>query len=157
MSSSDPTVTEDFGKPETWMNPYPAYRKWREQSPLVAKMPLVMLDGTQLEVFNWLLLRHEDVYGVLRNHETFSSDPPQFPNMPAPRLPLIQDDPPRHSKMRRLVSKAFTARRIAQLEPWIRENAEEMIDAMGQGEADMMASLAIPLPVRVIARLLGIG
>ena len=92
---------------------------------------------------------------MLRDHETFSSDFPPVPNGP-PRLPLIQDDPPRHSVLRRIVNKAFTARRIAQLEPWIRETAAELLAAMGSGEADVVASLAIPLPVRVIARLLGI-
>jgi cytochrome P450 len=68
----------------------------------------------------------------------------------------VQDDPPRHSVLRRLVSKAFTARRIAQLEPWIRQNAEELIEAMGDGETEVMDGLAIPLPARVIARLMGI-
>ena len=68
-----------------------------------------------------------------------------------PRLPLVQDDPPRHAVLRRLVSKAFTARRIAQLKPWIRRNAEELLEAMGDREAEVMGGLAVPLPVRVIA------
>jgi cytochrome P450 len=92
----------------------------------------------------------------LRDHETFSSEPPQIPGMSVPRLPLVQDDPPRHSLLRRLVSKAFTARRIAQLEPWIRQNAQELLEVMGEGEAEVMGGLAVPLPVRVIARLMGI-
>lgn len=58
--------------------------------------------------------------------------------------------------LRRLVNKAFTARRIAQIEPWIRENAAELVAAMGEGEAEVIGGLAIPLPVRVIARMLGI-
>jgi len=119
-------------------------------------MPFVLPDGSEIETFNWLLLRHREVYGVLRDHETFSSEPPQVPGLSVPRLPLVQDDPPRHSVLRRLVSKAFTARRIAQLEPWIRQNAEELLEAMVGGEAEVMDGLAVPLPVRVIARLLGI-
>ncbi len=155
MSATEPVVVEDFFKPATWENPYPAYSAWRERSPVVARMPFVMPDGSEIEAYSWLLLRHDEVYGALRDHETFSSDFPPIPNGP-PRLPLIQDDPPRHSVMRRLVNKAFTARRIAQIEPWIRENAEELIAAMGDGEAEVIGGLAIPLPVRVIARLLGI-
>jgi len=64
--------------------------------------------------------------------------------------------PQRYAVLRRLVNKAFTARRIAQIGPWIRENAAEMVDAMGEGEADVIDSLAIPPPVWVIARLLGV-
>ena len=156
MSIGEPLIAEDFFKPATWENPYPAYTAWREQSPLIARMPLVLPDGSEVESFSWLLLRHQEVYSVLRDHETFSSDPPELPGRPAPGLPLIQDDPPRHTVLRRLVNKAFTARRIAQLEPWIRQNAEELIGAMGAGEADVIACLAVPLPVKVIARLLGI-
>ncbi|MGB6088343.1 MAG: cytochrome P450, partial [Candidatus Binataceae bacterium] len=142
-------------KPATWENPYPAYSFWRARSPFIARIPFVLPDGSELEAYSWLVLKHDEVYGVLRDHETFSSDFPPVPNGP-PRLPLIQDDPPRHSVLRRIVNKAFTARRIAQLEPWIRETAAELLAAMGSGEADVVASLAIPLPVRVIARLLGI-
>ena len=155
MSTGEPLIVEDFFNPATWENPYPAYSVWRQRSPIVARMPFVMVDGTELEAFSWLMLRHEEAYRVLRDHETFSSDPPQVPGMP-PRLPLLQDDPPHHAILRRLVNKAFTARRIAQLEPWIRENAEELIGAIGAGEGDVVGGLAIPLPVKVIARLLGI-
>ena len=101
------------------------------------------------------MLKHDEVYGALRDHETFSSDFPTVPNGP-PRLPLIQDDPPRHAVLRRIVNKAFTARRIARIEQWIRENAAALVAAMGDGEVDVIGGLAIPLPVRVIARLLGI-
>jgi hypothetical protein len=48
--------------------------------------------------------------------------------------------------LRRLVKKAFTARRIAQIEPWIRENAAELVAAMGEGEAEVIGGLAIPDP-----------
>ncbi|HXW83658.1 MAG TPA: cytochrome P450 [Candidatus Binataceae bacterium] len=155
MSAEEPQVIDDFFKPATWQNPYPAYSTWRDRSPFIARIPFVLPDGSDLEAYSWLVLKHDEVYGVLRDHETFSSDFPAVPNGP-PRLPLIQDDPPRHAVFRRIVNKAFTARRIAQLEPWIRETAEELITAMGAGEADVIAGLGIPLPVRVIARLLGI-
>lgn len=155
MSADQSLIVEDFFKPATWENPYPAYSFWRARSPFIARIPFVLPDGSELEAYSWLVLKHDEVYGVLRDHETFSSDFPLVPNGP-PRLPLIQDDPPRHAVLRRIVNKAFTARRIAQLEPWIRETAVELLAAMGSGEADVVANLAIPLPVRVIARLLGI-
>jgi cytochrome P450 len=155
MSAEQPLIVEDFFKPATWENPYPAYSFWRARSPFIARIPFVLPDGSELEAYSWLVLKHDEVYGVLRDHETFSSDFPPVPNGP-PRLPLIQDDPPRHAVLRRIVNRAFTARRIAQLEPWIRETAVELLAAMGSGEGDVVAGLAIPLPVRVIARLLGI-
>jgi len=155
MRAEEPLVVHDFYKPATWQNPYPAYSTWRERSPFIARTPFVLPDGTELESYTWLVLKHDEVYGVLRDHETFSSDFPAVPNGP-PRLPLIQDDPPRHALLRRIVNKAFTARRIAQLEPWIRETTAELIDAMPEGEADVIEGLGVPLPVRVIARLLGV-
>lgn len=156
MSVGEPALVEDFLRSATWSDPYPIYSRWRERSPVLARMPFVLPDGSEIETFNWLLLRHREVYGVLRDHETFSSEPPQIPGLSVPRLPLVQDEPPRHSVLRRLISKAFTARRIAQLEPWIRQNAEELLDLMGDGETELMDGFAVPLPVRVIARLLGI-
>jgi len=155
MSVADPIAVDDFYNPATWENPYPAYSAWRNRSPVIAPIPFMLSDGSELEAYSWLLLKHEQVYAVLRDHETFSSDFLPVPNGP-PRLPLIQDDPPRYAVLRRLVNKAFTARRIAQIGPWIRENAAEMVDAMGEGEADVIDSLAIPPPVWVIARLLGV-
>ena len=156
MNVREPAVVEDFFRSTTWTDHYAAYSRWREQSPVLARMPFVLPDGSEIETFNWLLLRHREVYGVLRDHETFSSEPPQIPGMSVPRLPLVQDHPPRHAVLRRLVSKAFTARQIAQLKPWIHRNAEELLEAMGDGEAEVMGGLAVPLPVRVIARLMGI-
>jgi hypothetical protein len=66
------------------------------------------------------------------------------------------DDPPRHTRFRRLVNKAFTLKRIEALEPWIASVANELLDEMGTGEVDIVQSYTIPLPVKIIARLLGI-
>src|SRR5439155_25558397 len=68
----------------------------------------------------------------------------------------IQDDPPRHTRFRRLVNKAFTLKRMEALEPWIASVTNELLDELGEGETDVVRSYTIPLPVKVIARLLGI-
>jgi cytochrome P450 len=95
------------------------------------------------------------VYGALRDHETFSSE-----NLMAgrfgPPIVLIQDDPPRHTRFRRLVNKVFTLKRVEALEPWITSIAHELLDEIGDGTADIVESYTVPLPVKVIARLLGI-
>jgi cytochrome P450 len=95
------------------------------------------------------------VYSALRDHETFSSE-----NLMAgrfgPPIVLIQDDPPRHTRFRRLVNKVFTLKRVEALEPWITSIAHELLDEIGDGTADVVESYTVPLPVKVIARLLGI-
>src|SRR4029453_1004055 len=66
------------------------------------------------------------------------------------------DDPPRHTHLRRLVNKTFTLKRIEALTPWITSVVTELLDEIGTIETDMVPSYTIPLPVKVIARLLGI-
>src|SRR5262249_3372609 len=65
-------------------------------------------------------------------------------------------DPPRHTRFRSLVNKVFTPRRIAELEPWLTGVANELLDEMGTGDVDVVRNYTVPLPVRTIARLLGI-
>jgi hypothetical protein len=71
-------------------------------------------------------------------------------------LVLINDDPPRHTRFRRLVNKAFTPRRIAGCEPWIEAIANELLDEIGGSESDVVRGYTMPLPVKTIATLLGI-
>jgi hypothetical protein len=71
-------------------------------------------------------------------------------------LVLITDDPPRHTRFRRLVNKTFTLKRIEALTPWITAIANELLDESGEGELDVVQQYTIPLPVKIIARLLGI-
>jgi len=156
MSIEDPAMTDVFGQPETWANPYPAYRQFRDRSPLAAHWPIVLLDGTKIDAYVWLLLRYDQVSAALRDPATFSSQNPA-PGIVAPQLVMISDDPPRHTRFRRLVNKAFTARRIAELEPWIKAVAEGLLDQIAIGKSvDAVDAFTMPLPVQVIARMLGI-
>jgi cytochrome P450 len=139
-------------------DPYPAYAEVRATEGL-AYLPL--LDA-------WLVSRHEDVAGVLRQARLFSSargmgdlvamafagDPQQ---RDAPRL-LILEDPPVHTALRRMVARGFTPSRIAVAEPLITDIAREQVAGLvEQGSAgELMRDLAMPFPVRVIAELLGI-
>jgi cytochrome P450 len=134
MSIEDPAMTDVFGQPETWANPYPAYRQFRDRSPLAAHWPIVLLDGTKIDAYVWLLLKYDQVSAALRDPATFSSQNPA-PGIVAPQLVMISDDPPRHTRFRRLVNKAFTARRIAELEPWIKAVAEGLLDQIAIGKS----------------------
>jgi cytochrome P450 len=72
-----------------------------------------------------------------------------------PKLVLLED-PPRHTQLRRLVNKAFTPKRIETLVPWITSVAHALLDAIDTAETDLVQSYTMPLPVQVIAHLLGI-
>jgi cytochrome P450 len=110
----------------------------------------------------WHIFRYADVARVLSEHATFSSDESRY--LPAEHRDtspisssILRMDPPRHRQLRTLVSQAFTPRMVAQLEPRIREITSGLLDQVAEnGEMDVISDLAYPLPVTVIAELLGI-
>jgi len=138
-------------------NPYPVYRQLRERSPFYyVDLPAGSVPGIEEPLQSWALMKFADVYGALRDHETFSSANNPLVGKAFPPLVLILDDPPRHTRFRRLVNKAFTLRRIEALTPWITSVASELLDDARLGEIDIVQRYTVPLPVKVIARLLGI-
>ncbi len=139
-------------------DPYPVYQQMRDQTPTeLIFLPAGVVPGLDEPLKAWALMKYADVYNALRDHDTFSSARnPLVEKGIFPRLVLIADDPPRHTRFRRLVNKAFTLKRVEALEPWITKVANEQLDEMGTGEVDVVQSYTIPLPVKVIARLLGI-
>ena len=156
---SDTTV---FTPEQLWMpgfiaNPYPTYHHLRDQSPLnFMLLPAGAASGVNEPLRAWALMKHDDVYNALRDHETFSSERNPLVGKVLPKLTLLHDDPPRHAHLRRLVNKTFTLKRIEALTPWITSVVTELLDEIGTTETDMMQSYTIPLPVKVIARSLGI-
>lgn len=138
-------------------DPYPAYQQFRDHTPLhYVDLPAGKVPGIDEPIRAWALMKYDDVYGALRDHDTFSSARNPLVGKAFPPLVLILDDPPRHTRFRRLVNKTFTLKRIEALTPWITGVAHELLDEMGHGETEIVQSFTIPLPVRVIARLLGI-
>ncbi|GAA1788025.1 cytochrome P450 [Luedemannella flava] len=110
----------------------------------------------------WHVFRYADVVPVLAEPLIFSSDlselvPPQPEVELFNRGNFARMDPPRHDKLRRLVSRAFTPRVVADLAPRITAVTQELLDAVaGEPEFDLVTALAYPLPVTVIAELLGV-
>ncbi len=112
----------------------------------------------------WVVTRHEDVVEVSRDHERFSSERGSALNadMPLPQLAMFQQqlihmDPPRHTKLRKLVNKGFTPRMIGKLESRVRDRAREIVDKIARkGECDFVTAVAAELPLLVIAELLGV-
>ncbi|WP_018331226.1 cytochrome P450 [Actinomycetospora chiangmaiensis] len=105
------------------------------------------------------LFRHADVLAVLRDPARFSSDRSRLAPATAAvsRGMLTQIDPPEHRRLRSIVSTAFTPRRVADLEPRIREITRGLLDSLPDaGSFDLVDALAFPLPVTVIAEMLGL-
>lgn len=105
------------------------------------------------------VFRHADVTRIVADPATFSSDTVTRLSggeaSPPPGTLLLMD-PPKHRKMRRLVTQAFGARRVEALGERIRELATELLDAIEGPETDLVDAFANPLPVTVIAELLGV-
>jgi cytochrome P450 len=128
-------------------NPYPAYDLMRSASPVSYLAPF---DA-------WTVFDYEGVKRVLVDHDTFSSDLSVAPGHGNPGQWFLFFDPPRHTKLRALISKAFTPRVVTNLEPRIRELSRELLDqTIERGEMDLPVDFAVPLPMRVIAELLGV-
>ncbi|UYP19632.1 cytochrome P450 [Rhodococcus sp. Z13] len=134
-------------------DPYPTYRRLREEAPLYYNPDLDF----------WALSRHADVVAAFRDNIRLSSangvslDPAAYgPNAHKVMSFLAMDDP-RHMRMRRLVSKGFTPRRVADLEDRILELTLRYLEpALSAGEFDWIAEVAGKLPMDVISELLGV-
>ena len=123
-------------------NPFAMYDQLRIASPLVQIPP--PFDA-------WAIFDYDGVKRVMSDHDSFSS------RVPAPRHWFLFLDPPNHTKLRALISRAFTPRSIANLEPRIRKLSMELLNqSIGRGEMDLAADFSTPLPAMVIAEMIGI-
>ncbi|MDX6452590.1 MAG: hypothetical protein QOH16_2639 [Gaiellaceae bacterium] len=155
------TVAFDPTLPEQRENPFAVLELARREQPVF-----------YAEKFGlWIVTRHDDVLAVLKDHRSFSSEgalksspgayPPAvqevlaegFPEMPY----IIEVDPPVHDRIRGLITKAFTPRRVAELAPRIEVIARELVDSFAaDGEGDIVERFAWPLPLRVLGELFGV-
>jgi cytochrome P450 len=128
-------------------NPYPVFDQMRSASPLFHLPPFDL----------WMLFDFDGVKRALVDHDAFSSDLSHVPGRGNPGEMFIFFDPPRHTKLRALIAKAFTPRIVANLEPRIRELSRRLLDqVIERGAMDLAADFAVPLPMRVIAEMLGV-
>ena len=139
----------------TAQDPYPVYARLRERDPVHRSR---LLNA-------WLFTRHADVDAILRDHGRFGNDPRKGRLSPRQRamLPppdeftMLFLDPPDHTRLRGLVSRAFTRRAVSALEPRIRAVLCSLLDGIDDPSAfDLMTAVAQPLPVTVIAEMLGV-
>jgi cytochrome P450 len=171
MSVPTPTTTRSSDRPifdpfdPKWASdPFPLYAELRERAPIHRN-----------EMGFWVVARHDDCLAVLRDRRASSDGqniavdrlPEGFRQMPdgtdgideamQAMRPFLFRDPPDHTRLRGLVSKAFTPRVIESLRDRTQVIVDELIDAALQsGEIDLVDAFAYPLPVRVICDLLGV-
>jgi cytochrome P450 len=168
MPTPAPTAGFDPFAPDVVADPYPHYARLRDEA------PVCFIESQDM----WMVTRHVDVAAVLHDPATFSSAEGMGALMSGgvgrnridargllgldlrEMRVLIATDPPDHTRLRRLLSRAFTPRAITELEPHLREICEDLVHdlvvATRAGHGDLVAQVAFPFPVIVIAELLGI-
>ncbi|MFI0978773.1 cytochrome P450 [Streptomyces sp. NPDC021093] len=160
MSSPKPAVELLQLSPDFVANPYPVYAALREQGPVHR---VLTPEGEDL----WIVVGHEECRAAYVDPR-FSRDWRTYGHL-APQLPayahgpgnahVLLSDPPDHTRLRRLVAREFTPRRIEALAPRVQQVTDALIDAMeadGARTADVIDALAFPLPMTVICDLLGV-
>jgi cytochrome P450 len=161
------THVYDIWSAKTRANPQALYEQMRHEAPIYRAV------GPQSGNNFWFITRYDDCMTVLKNDETIGKEfrkhlPPEVTNHWGPppdpndvfeviNRHLLNLDPPDHTRLRGLVHKAFTPRRIENLRPRIQQIADDLIDQMkGANQADLINAFSFPLPITVIAEMLGI-
>jgi cytochrome P450 len=153
-------VDEFMGDPTRWATPYAFFHRLQDADP-------VYYDGMRA----WLVTRYADVQAVLRSQAVSSmrgspglralmasasdSSSRLFPRMEA--LSMLNRDPPDHTRLRRLVSKAFSPRMVNAFRPEIQRVADELLDRVAaEGRMELVSDFAYPFPLVVISALIGV-
>jgi cytochrome P450 len=159
------TLSDDMFAADVIADPYPYYGRLREEDPVHWN-----------ELYElWVVTRHDDVVWMTRHHELFSNA--VFRNDPRPAYPaidesdlglyeyvrnyqadqFIQHDRPEHLEMRKVVHSYFTPRAMEAWRPFVQKAVQELLDAAEhKGHMDVMKDVATPLPVLVIAQMMGV-
>lgn len=133
---------------EAGSDPYESYERMRREAPV-----------SRLGDTFWAVAKFEDVDMILRDWETFSSIVgAKAISGEEPATGMIFNDPPIHTRLRGLIQKAFTPRVVELQRPGIQTYCDELVGKMlAEEDPDLVASLAYPLPVMVIANMLGVA
>lgn len=156
-----PLSLPDLSSPSFKANPFPIYARMRDEAPVFR---VELRDGPA-----WLVTRHEGCERVLKEPRLskdmlrMRTNGAAVARRPAPRFvrpfsrQLLGHDPPNHTRLRALVSKAFTSRLIEGMRPRIQKLADEQLDAIERsGDLELIRDYALPIPVTIIAEMLGI-
>jgi cytochrome P450 len=160
MSTSEPLVFNPFD-PDFRADPYPTYRRLREEDPMHASI-----------IGPTVLTRYDHCSAIVRDHRTGTDETKSNAyadwvaqgNEPLMRdenssAPFLMLDPPDHTRLRGLVSKAFTPKVVEGLRPRAQQLIDGLIDSVigrGEGSMDLIADVAYPLPVTIISEMMGV-
>ena len=175
-TTGTPTTTGDLSElpdmmaPELVADPYQGYGRLREQAPVLRASFM----GAGL---TWMVTRYADVHAVLGDPK-FVNNPASVPGMQVPNPVeklmesfglseedarflgenILSSDPPDHARLRKLVSRAFTVRRVGELRPRVEEITSGLLDGLAAGSepVDLVERFCYPLPITVICELVGI-
>jgi cholest-4-en-3-one 26-monooxygenase len=145
--------------PETFAHGFPheTFRALRDDDPVSHH------DHPTWKRGYWVVARHADVQRVSRDSATFRNAPHPFIDADMPEDGgamselLISQDPPLHTKLRKLISTGFTPRRVGELEQRIRDRVGGIVTSLADtGECDLVTDIALWLPLHVIADLVGV-
>ncbi len=152
--TTGPVFTDDY-----WVDPYATLARLREIAPV---RQVDLPDGGS----TWLVTRYDDVRAAFTDPRLVKDPRAVLPEAERPAEPLVPgptghmlllNDPPVHTRLRKLVVQAFTVRRVAALRPRIEQIAATLLDALPPDEpVDLVAGYAVPLPMAVICELLGV-
>jgi cytochrome P450 len=137
--------------PTSWEiqeDPYPVYRWLRDEAPVYHNERLGF----------WALSRFEDCWNATLDWKSFTSTHgPTLEKTDSPLPVMISMDPPQHTRVRALVSKAFTPKRVAEMEPTVRRLTQERLAGLEPGmQIDLFEQLASSMPMDVISTMLGV-
>lgn len=151
----------DLFGPAFKQDPFPTFACMRQQDPIYAHV-------SPAGVTTWYITRYEDVLAVLKDNDHFVKDVRRTRPSPAaadaqPGLQqrinqnMLFSDPPDHTRLRALVNQAFTPRRVEQMAGRVQAITDALLDAAARrGQMELIADLALPMPVQVIGEMLGI-
>jgi cytochrome P450 len=154
----DALLLELIATPEGRADPYPRYAGLRERSP-VHRSAFGIWTLTNYEDCQ-VLLRHagvgKDFTSAMNSLGLTDADREAQDRFRNDRSNMLVTDPPDHTRLRKLVGRAFTAQTVEKLRPRIVALVDELLDGVGPGETEVMDALAFPLPVTVIGDMLGV-
>ena len=130
----------NFNSKKRLSNPYPDYAQWRKERPI----------WWAEDINAWVVSRYEDVRAIMKDAKKFSSHSMGERDHEI-SLPLLTDDPPKHTQLRAIVNKAFTSKTLKAMELEVRDMVDNMLDEIDASRpVDISADFTIPLPIPLL-------
>jgi cytochrome P450 family 142 subfamily A polypeptide 1 len=141
-------IDVDFSQSTSWNHEMADRMRWLRENE-----PIFWSEKTQ----SFIISRFEDVVFVSKNNDVFCSGEGVLPGAFVPKIGFIDEDEPRHGEMRGLINRGFTPRMVRKWEEIFQQITDESIDEIAaKGECDFVEDIAVPLPLILIAEMIGI-